>query len=888
MYRQDRKVGGGKGKKGGGLITYVKNSLASCCEPLDDLNVSNEHIEAHWIYVHRPNCKNVVICNVYRPPSGNLKKAIDHLEDGLKTVHLGKVNVFLLGDFNVNYKNKKSADYKKFHFFAQSNSLSQHISNTTRNSDKTSSLLDLILTNSKFVDQAGTLDHYISDHQPIYLIHKKGRDTRESVKFKGRSYRDFDSTIFNEKLESCKWEDFYLISNPEEAWEFILSSINAVLEEMCPIRTFHIKNYRPDWMTKELIEQIKDRDYFYKKAKLQGDEDAWNIAKHLRNTTNCNIRQAKRDFILIELKVHENDAKKFWKVIRKVVPSGKAKLSNDIFLTDGDSNIRKDEVAHFINNYFINVGKVSPGNLRATNIPGTLAANNNEAIGASTGEEVKVMDLSEVTEREVFDIVKTVNVSKSSGLDNVSSFVVKTAFKVLLPEITRMFNMSIRTMLYPNTWKKALIIPIPKTGNLNKVQNFRPISLLSLPGKIMEKLIHKQLSAHLESQNLLTSIQHGFRKGHSTVHSVAQVTNFISRKIDSKILTVAAFIDFKKAFDCVQHSVLLDKLETLEVGDEMLGWVQSYLRERKQRVLANGTYSSHQNITQGVPQGSVLGPLLYIAYANDLVNVVEKCKIGMYADDTVIYSACSNFDLSVKNLQADLDSLVGWCDRNGLSVNADKTKIMLFGGPKALRDLPSFEIKLNNAVLQTVNSYKYLGVTLDSQLNYNLHVNRLISTATGKLKQFQRMRSFLNVKAALLVYKNMLLPLLEYGDILLSATSNVNKKRLQVLQNKGLRCALNKGIETSTDELHRDANLLRLKYRREQHLLNYMYDQAQIPSMLKSKTKSAIQTRSSSKKVMRIKTPSTERFKKSLAYVGPKKWNDLPNNFHHTESKHSL
>ena len=890
IFRQDREIRAGRNKRGGGLITYVCSTLASSCEPLVDLDVSNEWMEAQWIYIHRPDCKNIIICNVYRPPSGDLKKAIVYLENCLKTINMEKVNIFVMGDFNVNYKNKRSPEYKKLHFFAQTNTLSQCINTTTRNTDKTKSLLDLVLTNSKYVEEAGTLDHYLSDHQPIYVVHKKSRDKKGTAKFSGRSYRNFNEEDFGKKLLSLNWDTYFEITEPEEAWNFILKRITKLLDDICPIRNFHIKNYRPDWMTKELIEQIKDRDYFYKKAKMGGGEDDWNIAKFLRNTTNSNIRQAKREYILDKLKMHENDAKKFWKVIKEVMPTAKSSKMNSprsIFLMDGEAKVKREEVAHFINDYFINVGKLGiqiPS--QTTNIDDSMSYSG-EVEDTVSGEEINMLDLNEVSEKEVYNIVKEINVSKSSGIDNVSSYVLKVAFKALIPMITRMFNLSIQTAQYPDRWKKALVIPIPKTGNLSKVQNYRPISLLPLPGKIMEKLIHAQLTNHLETQDLLTEKQHGFRKEHSTIHSVAQVTNFISKKIDSRIPALAAFIDFKKAFDCVQHSVLLDKLESFKVGAEVLTWVRSYLEKRKQRVLANGTYSEYQTITQGVPQGSVLGPMLYIMYANDLAEVLKHCKIAMYADDTVIYTANDDFEVSISNLQKDLNSLAGWCNANGLFVNTQKTKIMTFGSVQLLKSLPPFGMKFNEVLLEKVASYKYLGITLDSQLNYNLHVNKTINSATSKLKQFQRMRNFLNTKAAIMVYKGMLLPILEYGDILLSATSNVNKKRLQILQNKGLRCALNKGIEMSITELHLEARLLRLKYRREQHLLNFMYDQAKIPTLMKTRPKNMIKTRSSNKKIMRLKKPRTEKFKKCLAYKGPKTWNSLPESMHYVQTKAS-
>ena len=196
-------------------------------------------------------------------------------------INTSKVDVFLMGDFNVNYKNMSSPSYKKLKFFAQSNGLTQHIKNTTRNTDKTDLLIDLVLSNSRFISKAGTLEHYMSDHQPIYVVYKKEKDKRESVQFTGRSYRNFDQEAFKNILRQQCWDNLYKMPNPEDTWNFIVNNITLALDTMCPVRTFLIKNYRPDWMTKELIEQIKDRDYFYGRAKRPGDDDSWNIAKHL-------------------------------------------------------------------------------------------------------------------------------------------------------------------------------------------------------------------------------------------------------------------------------------------------------------------------------------------------------------------------------------------------------------------------------------------------------------------------------------------------------------------------------------------------------------------------------------------------------------------------------
>ena len=219
--------------------------------------------------------------------------------------------------------------------------------------------------------------------------------------------------------------------------------------------------------------------------------------------------------------------------------------------------------------------------------------------------------------------------------------------------------------------------------------------------------------------------------------------------------------------------------------------------------------------------------------------------------------------LSIKKLQEDFDSLERWCSSNGIRVNTDKTKLMIFGSKCSLDKLPDFEVTMNNVALKQVSSYNYLGMTLDCQLKYDKHVQRIINTVSGKLVQFRRMRSFLNDRAALLIYKNMFLPIIEYGDAILTGVSALNKKRLQVLQNRGLRCALKSDDYTSSDSLHKEAKLLKLEYRREIHLLNLMYDISLNPKTLVTRSTLGVSTRSSGKKTCELNVQGLSDSKKA-------------------------
>ena len=595
------------------------------------------------------------------------------------------------------------------------------------------------------------------------------------------------------------------------------------------------------------------------------------------------LKVLKRDFVLGELEANVNDCKKFWKTIKDVILSDKKQNRRDILLKDQGRKLEKGEVAGHINNYFINVGNTCRSNEADECEVGAQLLLDNTSDGNNV---IPSLDgFKKLREMEVLRIVKDINISKSSGLNNISSFIVKQAFIAILTPVTHMFNLSLQASTFPAPWKKATIVPIPKSGDLTLVQNYRPISLLPLPGKFLEKLVHSQLSEHLETNSLLTDKQHGFRRGHSTVHAIAQFTNHINTKLDSGMPTLATYIDFRKAFDCVQHPTLLRKLAQLNFGNVIIDWVRSYLDSREQRVYANNNYSPYMTVLQGVPQGSVLGPLFYIVYANDLVNTVKHCKVALYADDTVLYIADKSFDKSVIKMQSDINAISQWCGRNGITANTGKSKVMVLGSNTTLKRLPPVEIHFGDSLLQSVGSYKYLGVTIDCQLNYNKHVNTIVASVSSKLKQFQRMRNFLNVKAALMVYKSMLLPILEYGDLLLFAATIKNKKRLQVLQNKGLRCALGVGRDLSTDELHAEANLMKLRDRRDLHLLNFMYGQSHLATLQAVKKENVRVTRSCKKRNLKIRRPKTEKFKKSLAYLGPKKWNALPLDLHQAGDK---
>ena len=253
---------------------------------------------------------------------------------------------------------------------------------------------------------------------------------------------------------------------------------------------------------------------------------------------------------------------------------------------------------------------------------------------------------------------------------------------------------------------------------------------------------------------------------------------------------------------------------------------KNYLSNRKQHTLANGVLSDYLLITQGVPQGSILGPLLYIIYANDISKIFQKCKSVFYADDKVLFIQGTNAKNMEAAIQEDLNRLQTWCNENKIFINAKKTKYMLFGSTNKLKKKPDLNIAVGQTKLVRANSYTYLGITLDEQLNYETHVNQVIKRVSDKLYQLPKIRYFLNTKAALLVYKNMILPIIEYGDVFAVSATGESREKVQKLQNKGLKVALGRDRLYSTKILHKEAKLQKLKWHRKQHLGQLMFHAA--------------------------------------------------------------
>ena len=800
----------GEIKKGGGLCIYINKMIHFSDNSLEDQNISSSDLEIQWTSLNVPNVKKIIIGNVYRPPQGNLKNFYIKFNKCLEKVCSGvNQEVFIMGDFNIDITKQSSKNSKDLINLFNSFGLRQLIKETTRFGNR-NSCIDLIFSNSDYISNSGTLNLNYSDHQAVFISRKKLKISKKRISFKGRSYKNYNKDIFQNNIIGDNWLTFFDSNDPNECWNILKNIILKHLNDLCPLKEFKINEYREKWMNRDLMELIIDKDKAMALAKRTKSVDDFRIAKNMRNNVGKLIFQAKRNHFEEEYIASKNDPKKFWSNIFTILPKNKDKDSNINLKDEFGKNIENENTSSFINEYFVNVGP-------------ELAKKHNSTWKFYGNENLNTIINLKLNRGKINLLIDNIDVTKSSGIDYLSSRCLKDALSILVPHLCHIFELSLQYGVFPNEWKIATIVPLYKGGGNEEVSNYRPVSLLPVPGKILEKIIHDHIMKFFENNKILSEFQYGFRKNHSTIDSIANLVDNILYSVNRGEVTLAAFIDFKKAFDTVNHNILLEKLFYMGIRGPLLNWIKNYLSARVQRTICNGNLSNLQYITCGDPQGSILGPLFFLVYVNDLQNVLSNNNYQLYADDTVIYCSRNNFEDASIDLQNILNIFGKWCSENALTVNVKKTKIMAFGSKNNIKKDKGKTLKLNGESISMVPSFKFLGVHLDQTLNFRHHLDVLISAINFKLFLLSKIRRYLNDKCALTIYKSMVIPYFDYADVIYMHSNNPDIKKLDRAHLRGLKISLKIQGEITDLDLFNLSKISNLENRRYIHSRNFMF-----------------------------------------------------------------
>ena len=483
------------------------------------------------------------------------------------------------------------------------------------------------------------------------------------------------------------------------------------------------------------------------------------------------------------------------------------------------------------------------------------------------------LHLNQIDTAEVIKLAKEINMNKSSAIDGISSRLLRDMILALPDQFTYILNTSIKFNSVPDSWKIASVTPIPKEGNPLDVNNYRPISLLPLPGKILEKLIYNQIINYLDNNHILDANQSGFRAKHSTNATVAKLTDNICINFNNNQPTIASYIDLKKAFDTINHQILLKKLPYLGFHNDVIKWIGSYLQNRKQLTIANNFKSPLLPVTCGVPRGSTLGPLLFLIYINDCGKAIKHSKYLLYADDTVLYTADNDIERAITHMNDDLYSVQKWCSDNSLTINSKKTKFMEYSLNRNHSFKDECHCYLLGQPLEVVDKYKYLGIILDTHLTYKPHIKSVISKVTNKLSVLTKIRKYIDVHTSLVLFKSMILSHFDYGDFIYAAASNDILNDIQILQNKCLRLCTSSLYDINTNYLHTISNSNKLSEKRDTYLLNLMYNRKSNVEYLDIRELPTRQHRSTTFKVLFTDKTTVQ---KSILIRGANAWNVLP------------
>ena len=473
--------------------------------------------------------------------------------------------------------------------------------------------------------------------------------------------------------------------------------------------------------------------------------------------------------------------KSTWREINNVLGKGKRANIPDKCYDEQQVFSSSTDIAGAFNSYFTNIGETL-----ANTVPSTNAHFMDYLHNTNTSS----LFLIPTNPYEITEIVEKLNSDTSCGFDDVRSSVVKSVISFISHHLAYIFNISFLTGSVPSNLKIAKVTPVFKSGDPEDIHNYRPISVLPCFSKILERLVYNRLSKFLAKFNIIYDYQFGFRTKHSTDMARIHLTDLISNSLCDKLCTAGVFIDLSKAFDTIDHNILLSKLDFYGVRGCALQWFKNYLDSRQQFTVINNCKSVRTYISHGVPQGSILGPLLFLLYVNDLHSSSSLLSFLLFADDTTIIYSSPNYDSFVYTLNCELIKVSSWFKSNKLSLNSSKTKCIFFS-KSSNPSFPSSAIAIDNSPISRVKSTKFLGVIVDEKLSWTEHISSVTKTISRNTGALSKLRSFLPPPILFSIYNTLILPYINYCNIVWARSSTNHLHSLTLIQKRAIRiCTL--------------------------------------------------------------------------------------------------
>lgn len=771
--------------KKGGVAIYRHNLLGNQIVSANVEHLSSELVcELAAVKLALKEGGEILILGTYRPPDAPLEDALTSLESTLEVLLPANSGICIVGDFNVDSL-VESREKSALNELLASFNIHRLPLPATRLTSTSETSIDLVCTSlDNDLLSVEVIHAHLSDHTgqiTSLLFPLMKRPTDVSTR---RHFNHNNMLAFKENVSHQTWDDILREEDAESAYSKFVTVVTSILDQTCPYKTSRSKPARQKVVSYD--REVREMKTAFTEARdkfiLTGrPEDKTDLAqkKKIYDLKLRTLRQKENEKVISE---SSNKNKAIWSIINSEInASQKSKDSTWSLKTANDETINSiHTVSELFNTYFINIAEET---LHERNPPKTRAATN----VAFTLEE-RLQTLAPATKHEISKIIRATKVSSSAGVDDISSRLMKFCEKELLTPLTNLINKSLVQGVFPTKMKTSKVYPLHKKGPKYEIQNYRPISLVSTFSKVLERVVLNRLRNHLHQNDIKLSEQHGFIPGRSTITALGEIIEHIIDSLDSGNTIVATSLDLSKAFDCLDHSLMLNKLKLLGIDGTAHTWFSSYLSNRMQivelRQTVDGTTTAVRSnplqVKRGVPQGSVLGPVLFALFTADLPSHVNQfSRAVMFADDTILLTSKKTADaLEVDNFIA-LNLAQDYCVNNDLVFNEDKTIQLIMG-------------RLNDQVsgppnIQTLSSTKHLGVVLDDRLAWNQHVDGLCMKLSSAIFALKRVRSVSTPEATRTSYHALFESHLRYGIIFWGGSSQDNLQRVLVLQKRALR-----------------------------------------------------------------------------------------------------
>lgn len=852
-------------KKGGGVAIYSKTKFRtnvllseSVCKRFEMLALKIE--------VSKDCLLTVVGC--YRPPSA----LSDTLESFAKC--MAKLNyneVVIVGDFNWDWLKPISDDFKGYCYEMN---LTQLLNAPTRPNLKymeKSTLIDLVLTNAphKYI-ATGIFVNDVSDHCAIAAIRNIKVPKTKSRFLQKRNFKHLSEQGFLHDIYYCDWKRISLIPDVEMAWSFFREIFLSITNKHAPVRTYRIKGRENPWFSDELAKLIHERNQVWAMARRTNSESDWLKFRSLRNKCTHFTKKEKSDFYLASTTENLNNPFKFWKAIKSL----NANCNYDLppCVTKGSEMVTdRAEMLNCFNDHFVSSGSLFE----------TVSSSVNHTFVDEDVRNGQSFAFSPFTVAEVHKALKGIDPKKAAGPDNLDPYLLNLTADVIAEPLTYLFNLTLELNVIPSVWKSAYVLPLLKGGEPSLLNNYRPISKLSVLAKVLETLVCNQMKEFLCDNNILSTFQSGFRKQHGTITAAMKVVNDLIDAMDRKQHCVSLFIDLSKAFDTVDHDIMLKRLVNIGLSNQAVSWFKDYLSDRTQCVQFDGKSSAVLTVQKGVPQGSVLGPLLFTIYINNVGKNVPKASFHFYADDTVIYCCAATLKKAFDELQTAFTMVQAQLYQLKLVLNTDKTKLMVFTKSKKEPQTLPHIITTQGKEIERVSTYKYLGFLIDDCLTFKFHIDALVKKLRLKLGFYFRNRACFSFEARKRLVSTTFLSVIDYGDILYMHAPVAALRTLDTVYHGALRFVTNYKSQTHHCTLYMRVGWPSLTLRRLSHWYLFIYKAIlrQLPSYLCTfialQYNNNYRLRSQNSVLLTVPKTRTEFGKKAFQLSAPLAWNEL-------------